>query len=222
MRKLCPDSETLIDFTEGRLSERRRAEIEVHLAACDKCREQVGVCAELLFGGVLDETAPVSDRITQKIVNRMVWPKTRTPQPGIIHRSLKWVLSGMAVLEHLVSWGEPVPAAVRGETVVTEHLIRRKKRFGNMDVSIEIERSGDAQALIRVALAEQHHAVTPVRVTLLKGGREIASMMLAEKPVVFEDIAFGAYSLVFVRGKKIGEYAFEVTEQSPNGGYPPT
>lgn len=217
MRKLCPDNETLMDFTEGRLSERRRAEIEVHLAACDKCREQVGVCAELLFGGVLDETVPVSDRITQKIVDRMIRPQASTPQPRIMHRPLNWVHKGMAILEHWVSGGEPVPAAVRGGTVAAENLIRRRKRFGNMDVSIEIERSGDAQALIRVAWAKQNQTVSPVRVTLSKGDREIASMLLAEKPVVFEEIAFGAYSLVFVRGKKIGEYAFEITEQSPNG-----
>lgn len=234
MRNLCPNDEILMDFVEGRLSERQRSKIEVHLAACDLCREQVGACAELLYRDVALDEVQAPEHLTQLAVDR-VSQLSATPGPGVpravpknvpkgvpegvpegvIDQARRWLAKGVAVLERIVPQGEPEWVAVRGDATTSDHLIRREKRFGDAALTIEIEKSGDGQALIRVALTELDRTDEPLRVALFKGEREVASMMLGAAPVVFEEIAFGVYSLLFARGNaKIGEYTFEVTERS--------
>ena len=226
MRNLCPNDEILMDFVEGRLSDRQRSKIEVHLADCDLCREQAGVCAELLYGTVADEEVQAPEHLTQLAVDR-VSQLSATPGPGVprgvpetvpegvINQARKWLAKSVAVLEHIVPQGEPEWVAVRGDATTSDHLIRREKRFGDAALTIEIEKSGDGQALIRVALTDLAQTDEMLRVALFNGEREVASMMLGAAPVVFEEIAFGVYSLLFARGNaKIGEYTFEVTERS--------
>jgi hypothetical protein len=119
---------------------------------------------------------------------------------------------GIALLEQLVSANGMQPVPVRGaETSLSERRISRQKQFEDLSVTIEIERSDDDLALIRVLPAGKA-ADQPVRVVLIQGDREIASMTLAADPLVFDDIAFGIYTLVFVRsGATLGEYRFEIT-----------
>jgi len=151
--------------------------------------------------------------VTQRAVDRVARLSVDAARQSAFDRTRQRVVKGMAVFERLVPWGEPVPVALRGETVVSEHLIRRKKRFEDVDVTIEIEKSGTGQALIRTFAVQERQMAAPLRVTLFKGEREVASMLLSHRPVIFEDIAFGVYTLVFARDSKIGEYAFEIGEQ---------
>lgn len=216
MRNRCPDEETLMDFVEGRLPERQRARMQSHLSICDPCREQAAVCAALVYGSQPIDDAQAPERLTRRAVNRVARLRADARGRHAAGRTRRWVVRGMAVFERLVAWDEPVPVALRGETVVSAHSIRRQKRFGDLQVTIEIETSGTAQALIRVTPAAEAGSVgAPVRVTLFKGTREAASMLLGAQPVIFEDIEFGVYTLVFSRGATIGEYTFEIAE--PHG-----
>jgi hypothetical protein len=214
MRNHCPNDELLMDFVEGRLSDRQRNEIEVHLAACAPCREQVGVCAAVVYGTAAADEAHVPDHLTERALERVA-RQVPSPGPGVIDRARRWVAKGVAVLERIVPQGEPAWVAVRGEATVSDQLIRREKRFEDAAFTIEIEKSGDKQALIRVTSIQDNPSEETLRVALFKGEREAASMMLGDMPAVFEEIAFGVYTLVFARGNtKIGEYTFEVTERS--------
>ncbi len=214
MRNHCPNDEYLMDFVEGRLSDRQRGKIEAHLAACDLCREQVGVCAELVYGDVAADEVPAPDHLAQRVLDRVVHRSATASGTGLLDRTRRWVAKGVAVLERVVPQGEPQWVHVRGEAGVTDHLIHREKRFQDVTLTIEIEKSGAGQALIRVATATGGQTASTLRVALFKGEREVASMMLGDAPVIFEEIPFGVYSLLFARGSsKIGEYAFEVTER---------
>ena len=214
MRNHCPTDEYLMDFVEGRLSDRQRHKIEVHLAACDLCREQVSVCAELVYGDVAADDVQAPDHLTQNVLDSVVHRSAAAPGTGLLDRIRRWVAKGVAVLERVVPQGEPEWVPVRGEAAVTDRLIRREKRFEDMTLTIEIEKSGTGQTLIRVATAASSQKVSTLRVALFKGEREVASLMMGDAPVVFEEIPFGVYSLLFARGSnKIGEYAFEVTER---------
>jgi len=214
MATICPDNETLMDFTEGRLSGRQRSRIENHLADCALCREQVTVCADLLYGDFAGEEVQAPEALTERAVKRVNQLHKPNKHDSVMERTRQWAIKGMAVIEHLVSWGEPEAVAVRGNAVVTDHLIRRTKQFEDVQVDIEIEKSGTAQSLIRIIPLTELTSALPVRVTLLKREREMASMLLTQKPILFEDIAFGVYSLLFTRGDKLGEYTFEIAEQA--------
>ena len=82
-----------------------------------------------------------------------------------------------------------------------------------MDVEIQIEKRDQDKTSIRVMLLKDNAPKKPIRVTLLKMEREVASFPLNRSAKFFEEIPFGHYMLVFTRkGIKAGEYSFEIKE----------
>ncbi|MGD9006845.1 MAG: zf-HC2 domain-containing protein [Desulfobacteraceae bacterium] len=212
MRNRCPNEETLTDFVEGRLSGRQQARIESHLAACDDCREQVGVYIQLIHPESAAEPVIAPDYLTDKAARLAAGQADAESSRPLFHGARRLAARGIALLEQLGPGNGLQPAPVRGtETTLSEQRISRQKQFDDLTVTIEIERSDDDLALIRVLPAGK--AVDqPVRVALIQDDREIASMALAAGPLVFEDIAFGNYTLVFIRsGATLGEYRFKIT-----------
>jgi hypothetical protein len=100
---------------------------------------------------------------------------------------------------------------------VYKDLVRLRKTFGGMEMEIEIEKTGENKALIRVKPAGESHR-EEIRLTLRKGSREISSGLLSRGHVVFEDIPFGRYSIISSRdGVILGEYLFKIKETHYGG-----
>jgi hypothetical protein len=79
-----------------------------------------------------------------------------------------------------------------------------------MAAEIQIEKTGDDKAHIRVSLVGNPQ-ITGVRVTLKRGEREVFSYSLGVGYVLFEDIPFGHYGLLFTKdGEVLGKYHFEM------------
>lgn len=212
MRNRCPNEEILADFLEGRLSGRQQARIESHLAACDDCRQQVGVYLQLTHPESAVEPVVAPDYLADKAVRLVAGQADAERARPLFQGTRRLAARGIALLEQLVPANGLQPAPVRGAgTILSERRISRQKQFEDLTVTIEIERSDDDLALIRV-LPTGKAADQPVRVALIQGGREIVSMTLATDPLAFDDIAFGIYTLVFIRhGVTLGEYRFEIT-----------
>ena len=71
MNTKCLKEETLADFLEGRVSEKRRHEIEAHLADCDRCLQEVAIGGRMVRGGDLEGTEPVPESITREAIERI-------------------------------------------------------------------------------------------------------------------------------------------------------
>ena len=211
----CPNDEILMDFLEHRLTGKSLQEVEHHLAHCTDCREQVAVCSELLSTNIDDNTMPVPQSVTQRAVDTVLGLENRSLLQKLTHGARRQIARGTAVMERL-TW-QPVPAAValRGETKTpSPEVIRRKKKFGDLSVVIEIEKSGIDQAMIRVTGRSLQADILPLRVALFNQDREMASALLGDAPVIFEEIPFGIYELAFVKQNKVlGQYTFEITTQ---------
>lgn len=212
MRNRCPNEETLTDFLEGRLPGRQQARVESHLAVCADCRELVGVYLQITHPESDVEPVVVPDYLTEKAVRLTAGLADAASSRSLLQGARRWAAKGIALLEQLAPANGLQPVPVRGtETASSDRRISRQKQFGDLTVTIEIERSDDDLALIRV-INTGKTADQPVRVALIKGDREIASMTLVTDPLVFDDIAFGIYTLAFVRsGAVLGEYRFEIT-----------
>ena len=105
----------------------------------------------------------------------------------------------------------PVRSYNRADSAAVFQL---KKSFGKIKTEIEIEKKGHDSAAIRVHLTSDALNEYNIRATLLnKDGREISSFLMNSGYVVFEDIQFDQYSLIFSRnGTTVGTYQFEIKD----------
>ena len=210
----CPSDETLMDFLERRLSRAAREQVESHLAGCADCREQVVLCADLLAADPSGDAMPVPAPVTRKAADSVLALSRADGRNKLRQGVREWLARGTAALERLVWSSGPADVAVRGAGAgLAPEVIRREKQFGDLDATIEIENSGAGQALLRVSGDPGLLAAAPVRVALYTGDREAASSVLGGTAVVFEEIPPGIYTLAFARrGRRLGEYAFEIVD----------
>lgn len=213
--KTCPNDETLVDFLENRLGDRRRSLMEDHLAHCADCRELAAVYTAVHQRQMQESLEPVPVDVTRRAVSAVQGLSGDRLLDTLAKGARHWMARGTQVLERL-SW-RPLQAAavVRGRTDTLERpVIRREKQFDDLRVVVEIEKSGDDHATIRVTGDPAQQGRVPVRVALFRREREMASALLDETAVLFEEIPLGSYALVFVRERTpVGHYAFEITDQ---------
>jgi hypothetical protein len=101
---------------------------------------------------------------------------------------------------------------------VSRDFVLLTKTFENVESEIELEKTGENKALIRVRVFPDDIAGQQFRVTLKEGDREIASQLAVGDYAIFEDIPFGHYNLSLARdGQTLGTYFFEVKETRHDG-----
>jgi hypothetical protein len=102
------------------------------------------------------------------------------------------------------------------EKTISNDFFHVRKSFREIITDIEIEKTGQKNACVRVSLISDSKNQNNIRVTLLDGNeREMASFLLNRGFVLFEDIPFGHYHLAFVRNAtRIGMYLFEIKDSS--------
>ena len=220
MKTKCPNEEILSDYMEGRISEKKRHKLEAHLSDCDQCLEQFVTVKNLVRGGEHVELEPVPEQVTLSAV-RLVTGEKLTQKASFkewVSRPVKDLYFKVADFLTHGLLGEPQPVPIRGsKKIISEDLIHLRKTFKKIDTEIEIEKTTDQKAHIRVRMHKDAGQRKGVRVTLKRGEREISSYLLNSGYVLFEDIPFGHYSLVFIlKGESLGTYPFEIKE-SING-----
>lgn len=215
MKAKCVREEALMDFLEGRLTDRQRRRIERHLSSCEACLEDMLVARSLARDEPTEAEADVPVRVTTGAVKAVLGLRK-----GSLMERVRGAVGPVAskwseTVGGLLPGREPGLAPVRGSREdLDEDLILLSKTFSGLDVAIEMERKPGERASIKVRLTRDEHPDRPVRVTLERGGREMASMILTEPSVHFEDIPLGRYLLVLSReGRRVGEYAFQIREK---------
>jgi hypothetical protein len=207
----CIKDETVADYLEGRLPEEERQAVEEHLSECDRCLEAVVSCTGLSRDGALDPHDPVPEKVTEDAIQALK-ALDRGPLLDRMSEKLRRKLSEMTgFAESLWPRYGLALAPVRGfRKVVTEDLVLIRKAFSGFEAEIEIEKVKATHADVRVTVKVKGPDGS-VRVSLVKGEREVSSQLTDGATVLFEDIPFDHYQLVFSRdGARIGEYAFQI------------
>ncbi len=207
----------LADYLEGRLSPKDRTDMERHLAECPTCLEELIVTSNIVRGGEYSELESVPIKVTQEAMRLL---KRESPPASCIslleksRKSIRGIYNRLSVYLKTAFLGQWELAPIRGSRrVVSEDLIHIRKTFKEIETEIEIEKTGERRAYIRVSLSPRVSKGKGVRATLIRGEREVSSLPLTENPAVFEEIPFGHYRLNFSRnGVNLGTYLFEIKE----------
>jgi len=220
MKNACPNEEMMADYLENRLSEIERLDVESHLSECDDCLEWVSVTHSMMHDFEGYNFRDVPEMVTQSAI----WLTFKKPNPVVISMKAQWkkfMQKIQNVIEDMgmIFWTEIQVAPVRGSRVVlARNQSRRRKDFEKIKTDIEIEKTGDNQAQIRV-MVKKDLFDEKIRVILLKRrlgvapilDREVASYIIEDDAVLFENIPFDHYKLTFTKnGVTLGRYLFQI------------
>jgi len=220
MKTLCPDEETLADYIEHLLPESKRRWVALHLIECDACLDEYGLAKGMVRGGAAPETDPAPAEVTHSAV-RLVSRQVSIKGSSLEERTGRYLKELHARVRHYfgqTALAQPGLAPIRGRNrAVSKDLFHIKKGFREFETDIEIEKTGENMAQLRIRLSGHKGHRDNIRVTLKTGERELCSSLPNKGQVLFEDITFGSYTLLFTKnGSSLGAYPFEIKE-SRNG-----
>ncbi|MFC1858266.1 hypothetical protein ACFL9U_09605 [Thermodesulfobacteriota bacterium] len=215
MKTACPNEEKLADYVEDRLVEEDRLHIETHLSDCDRCLTEFLAAKSCVRGSDGSELESVPDHVTREAI-RLAISNRPIPLKERFKRSAQRLYGKISDQFPINLWREPSLAPIRGsQEMLSESIVRLKKTFKEIDAEIEIEKTKEQVANIRVRINKGKRRTNGLRVTLERGEREISSELYNGGYVSFENIRFGHYTLTFIRDNlAIGSYHFEIKESS--------
>jgi hypothetical protein len=208
-KKSCPGEEMIADYLEDRLSAEDKEAVDAHLSECELCLEELVIAGKAMKDTAEAPAVPLG--VTEAAV-RLVAKQTT----GAAEKSLKEsIATYMEKVSDYVRYSLPwrwQHATIRSSKVESApDLVVIRKVFKEIEAEIEIEKTGEDKAHIRVKAGGREK--NGMRVTLKKGEREISSQLLSGDHVLFEDISFGRYEIVFsTNGSELGTYTFEIRE----------
>jgi len=217
MASACLDEELLAGYLEGNLSKAQQDRVERHLADCELCLQNFVLSREMMQAAVLDDLDPVPAKVTFSAIKQIQRQskKPLVPLKQIFKKSARDLYDKVSDVLTSSSGGDWELAAVRGSKISTSRNgVIIKKTFAQIPTEIEIEKTLKGNAHIKVRFPEHDHRTKGTRITLQKGAREVSSFLTNKAGyVLFEDVPFGHYSLVFLRnGDMFGTYLFELKE----------
>ncbi len=190
----CPDEESLAVYLSGNLTEEAKEGLEVHLAECSFCVDEL-VAVHKAMQDAGTETLP------RQLMERVMalFPQLQGEQDFL---DLEVRLAG-ASLELVSTTGRWIdmlgtePVAVRGRSESCETgLLQVETEMGRFNIAVDVERveSGLCDVVVGIK-GEEGKPVDGVRVGLVSGVRELASYLTRQGKAVFDRVSQGKYNL---------------------------
>lgn len=207
----CPDEETLFAFIHDRADRSVREDVEKHLLECDRCLKTVITCFN-----VLDTTPPRETEVPSEVKNRAFQTAFVEEKAGRWHTVRRLWASAVAFVSALLSPAEEECVYVRGEKkVISNNLVILEKVFREIKLQIEVEKTGHLKSNIKVSVQDPDgsRGLEGVRVDIMADAKELASFMTMKGEALFENLAFGKYTVKTSKnGKKLGEVLLKIEE----------
>ena len=204
----CLSEEQFACFIEEKFSASEREGVEKHLFSCRQCRD---VLRDQLL---VIKTMPQQETLTapEKAIERAKGLVTEEVGANILDIVLSIKETALEIIRttgDILRGPELIPLAVlRGrEKEDTSDEVRVVKRFQEVlaDVQIEKKKSHSTDLIIRLTEKATKKKVHGIRVTLVRGNREIESCLVEDGKAKFEEVKTGNYRVILAReDKKIG------------------
>jgi hypothetical protein len=208
-KKSCPGEEMIADYLEGRLSAEDKEATDAHLSECELCLEELVIAGEAIRDAAEAPAVPLG--VTEATVRLVAKQTTGVAGKGLKESIAAYMEKISDYFRYSLPWRWQ-QATIRSSKIETSpDLVMIKKVFKEIEAEIEIEKTGEDKAHIRVKAGGREK--NGIRVTLKKGEREVSSQLLGGGYALFEDIPFGRYEIVFsTNGSELGIYTFEIRE----------
>ena len=188
----CPKEEALADYLQGRLPQKKKDQVEKHLADCETCLNQA-----VLYSRLRREPVEQRAELPRYLMERAI---KLFPVRGE-HKGKKfWVEileQGKEVVE--VMYPQPLaPVPVRGkkEKVCTNFVLFDRK-FEKVMVKIRVEKVAEGLSQMRVRITDPKTFLPLGRLRVTLEGEEggITSYFTEKGDVLFEHLSFSRYDL---------------------------
>ena len=210
--KRCLASETLADFMEGRLDGQAHSRAEYHLSTCNRCLEALLTTRKVYCQRSSGGWIAVPPEVTQRTLSMLDHLQDGGWWDLLMGRIKALSLEWSRMLHRM---GYPMQGAltpVRGKRVtLSEDAVLLSHAFKGLAAEVEIDRIDSQLANIQVSISCSDEEIVPLRVSLVRSEREVASYLIGQSATLFESVPFGRYSLVYTHnGACIGEYDFTI------------
>jgi hypothetical protein len=205
----CPDEETLVCFSEGRLSKSESKKIQEHLISCRRCAETVS-----LFCQRFEEEKEVPEFLIKKAKNLV----GQSHLSNILEVVLALKEKAMQILRatgDIILDNEIVPARVlrsRGKTDFPEE-IRLIKEFKDIKITLYIQKRDKDKIRLNLNLVDKVslQPLGDLRLALLKDAQELESYEAVSGNVIFDKVGLGRYAIQILRkDEKLGAIDLEI------------
>jgi hypothetical protein len=205
----CPDEETLVCFSEGRLSRSESEGVEDHLISCSRCADVVS-----LFCRRLKEEREVPEFLIKR-AKGLIKPSSL---PNILEVILALKEKAFQILRasgDIIMDNEIVPLPVLRSRQITDfpEEARLIKEFEDLKITIHIQKRGKDRVRVNVNLVDKISLlpIGELRLTLIKDAEEIESYEAVAGNVAFDNLSFGRYIIEILRqGNKLGAINLEI------------
>jgi hypothetical protein len=205
----CPNEESLVCFSEGKLSLAESKEIQEHLISCRRCAEAVS-----LFCQRFEETKAVPEFLIEKAKNLM----EEKNLPNIVEVILAVKEKALQILGttgDVILDNEIIPLPVLRSRQISEfpEEIKLIKEFNNIKITLYIQKKDKDKVKININLLNKTSLLPleNLRLVFLKASQEIESYEVILGNVVFDNIRFGRYTIQILRqDEKLGAIHLEI------------
>ena len=210
-----PEKESLTEvelaaYLEGRLSPEKRQQVERVLGSHKGTRDEVAAIRHIISttGGMPEERVPA--HLIEKAVR--LYPTKR----NLFDIAVSLVKDAVQVVYRSVdvAVNSLQPAlGLRNTRMLGPRMVILKKSFADVDVELDIEKVEGSFCNIKVIVADSmtKRPAHNLRAELFSQGRELASELLEQGEVLFEDIGPGVYSVSINKMSRVfGEITLKI------------
>ena len=205
----CPDEETLVCFSEGRLSKGELEKIQEHIISCRRCAEVISLLCQRLKG---------EREVPEFLVKKAKSLVEQRPLTSILEIILVLKEKALQILEatgDVILDNQIVPLPVLRSRQISElpEEVRLIKEFKEIKITVHIQRIEKDKIRITLNLVDKINLLplSDLRLLLLKGTHELESYEAISGNVVFDKVSLGRYAIEILReDEKLGAIHLEI------------
>jgi len=208
--KECPSDYEIGAYIDGKLTDSEMETIEKRLFSCGECWEDFVTVKKNIIQDLEEPVKAMPASLMDKAIH--LYPEKNK----FFNLIVSLVKDSIQIMQYTEGFQifTPVPAGgLRRGTPEHPTMVVIKKSFDEIDVELDIEKTGRDICNIRIAVDDtmQKVSVQPLRVELVSNGRELVSNLLEEGETFLEDVGVGHYNIkIHKNGKIFGEIALKI------------